>query len=339
MKHNIILISSKVITKIRKEKGLSQESLAEKANLDRTYISGVERGIRNITLKSMDKIISALDMSQEDFFKEIIDEINIQKRTFSRKLTYKKNRNTNLSFKSTRGKTHTLDFSLFEKAIVGMNKIIDQIHDFDVDISAILGMRNLSAFIGELYVSCFEKEANGLFKKNPHQDGYPDLLLMDKEGLEDIERVNKNSQHHDKAPFSPFPNGGIEVKATCGSVPTPAQCIKLVRSKPIIGDQRIDLLRGYDWKAHHRETNNLIGLLWDFIDHKPMVVALFFCSNLDEGDWGEIVQPKKGGGRTTSVSIMSRDGVKKMYQNWRLVVDDDRYISFLNKYHKSDLIT
>ena len=80
MKTNIILTFSKVITRIRKAKGLSQESLAEKANLDRTYISGVERGIRNITLKSLDKIIYALDISQVDFFKEVIIEINIQKK-------------------------------------------------------------------------------------------------------------------------------------------------------------------------------------------------------------------------------------------------------------------
>ena len=80
MKADVIFIFSKVIAKIRKEKGLSQEALAEKANLDRTYISGIERGVRNITLKSLDKIISALDMSHERFFKEIIDEINIQKK-------------------------------------------------------------------------------------------------------------------------------------------------------------------------------------------------------------------------------------------------------------------
>jgi transcriptional regulator with XRE-family HTH domain len=74
------IIFSKVIIRIRKEKGMSQEALAEQANLDRTYISGVERGARNITLKSLDKIICALGIKQVDFFKEIIDEFNIQKK-------------------------------------------------------------------------------------------------------------------------------------------------------------------------------------------------------------------------------------------------------------------
>jgi len=44
----------------REAKGLSQESLAERAKLHRTYIGAVERGQRNITLRSADKIAVAL---------------------------------------------------------------------------------------------------------------------------------------------------------------------------------------------------------------------------------------------------------------------------------------
>ena len=113
----------------------------------------------------------------------------------------------------------------------------------------------------------------------------------------------------------------------------------MTRPKPDIGDTRINVLKSYDWKAHHRETTNLIGLLWDF-DHTraPRVVAVFFGNNMTEEDWGKIVTPKEGGGRTTSVSIMSRTGVKRMYNNWLLVIDDARYIDFLNKYNKEELI-
>lgn len=93
------------------------------------------------------------------------------------------------------------------------------------------------------------------------------------------------------------------------------------------------------WKAHHRETNNLIGLLWDFHEQIPQIVAIFFGNTLTEQDWGKIVQPKKGGGRTTSVSIMRRSAVKKMYQNWIAVRDDLRYINFINKYNNGELIS
>lgn len=58
---------------IRKERSLSQEDLADLSNLDRTYISGVERGVRNITLDSLETIILALDISIDDFFKFLIE--------------------------------------------------------------------------------------------------------------------------------------------------------------------------------------------------------------------------------------------------------------------------
>ena len=45
----------------RKELGLSQEQLGYKAKLDRTYISGVERGVRNPTVGSLRRISEALD--------------------------------------------------------------------------------------------------------------------------------------------------------------------------------------------------------------------------------------------------------------------------------------
>jgi transcriptional regulator with XRE-family HTH domain len=50
----------KNVKKFRKERGLSQEDLAFDCNLHRTYISGVERGIRNPTVVVLDKIAKAL---------------------------------------------------------------------------------------------------------------------------------------------------------------------------------------------------------------------------------------------------------------------------------------
>ena len=135
---------------------------------------------------------------------------------------------------------------------------------------------------------------------------------MDKHGIELYEKIRARGGMRDKSPFSPFKNGGIEIKATCGSVPTPIQCAKLGIEKPGIGDTRIAVMRGYDWKAHHRETNNLVGILWDFLDGVPHIVAIFFGNTLTENDWGKIVQPKEGGGRTTSVSIMPRSGVNNV---------------------------
>lgn len=66
------MITEKVgqrIKDLRSDLGLSQEKLALKADLDRTYIAGVENGKRNLSLKSLEKIVLALEVSFEDFFK------------------------------------------------------------------------------------------------------------------------------------------------------------------------------------------------------------------------------------------------------------------------------
>ena len=48
---------------LRKEQGLSQESLADKANLHRTFVGAVERCERNISLDNIGKLASALAVS------------------------------------------------------------------------------------------------------------------------------------------------------------------------------------------------------------------------------------------------------------------------------------
>lgn len=64
----------KNISKFRNDKGLSQEALAEKADLHRTYISAVERGVRSISLKNIERLADALDVSVEKLF--VFEEVN-----------------------------------------------------------------------------------------------------------------------------------------------------------------------------------------------------------------------------------------------------------------------
>ncbi len=53
---------------LRNQIGLSQEKLALKAGIDRTYLAGIESGKRNATIISLEKIINALEISMKDFF-------------------------------------------------------------------------------------------------------------------------------------------------------------------------------------------------------------------------------------------------------------------------------
>jgi DNA-binding XRE family transcriptional regulator len=58
----------KQLKSIRQSRGISQEFLALAAGLDRTYISGCERGVRNIGLENIYKIAHALNISPGVFF-------------------------------------------------------------------------------------------------------------------------------------------------------------------------------------------------------------------------------------------------------------------------------
>ena len=57
------------IKELRKAKGLSQEQLALKAEIDRTYMASVENGKRNVAIVNIEKIVTALGENFESFFK------------------------------------------------------------------------------------------------------------------------------------------------------------------------------------------------------------------------------------------------------------------------------
>jgi transcriptional regulator with XRE-family HTH domain len=56
---------------IRQQAGLSQEELAHRAELHRTYISSIERGERNVSLENIFAIAEALGVSPGDLMKPI----------------------------------------------------------------------------------------------------------------------------------------------------------------------------------------------------------------------------------------------------------------------------
>lgn len=56
------------IKRKRSELGISQEELAERAGLHRTYVSDVERGMRNLSLDNIEKLARALEMSVSGLF-------------------------------------------------------------------------------------------------------------------------------------------------------------------------------------------------------------------------------------------------------------------------------
>ena len=55
----------------REELSITQEDLAEKAGIHRTYLSDVERGTRNLSLINVERLAIALDLSLAEFFQRV----------------------------------------------------------------------------------------------------------------------------------------------------------------------------------------------------------------------------------------------------------------------------
>jgi transcriptional regulator with XRE-family HTH domain len=61
----------RAIRRVREELGINQEEAAERCGLHRTYYSGVERGVRNVSLVNIGKIAKGLKASLPDIFKRL----------------------------------------------------------------------------------------------------------------------------------------------------------------------------------------------------------------------------------------------------------------------------
>jgi transcriptional regulator with XRE-family HTH domain len=58
----------RAIRRIREEQGINQEEAADRCGLHRTYFSGVERGVRNLSLVNVEKVAKGLKKSLPELF-------------------------------------------------------------------------------------------------------------------------------------------------------------------------------------------------------------------------------------------------------------------------------
>ena len=72
----IVEVFGKVLRELRSERGISQEKLAEYCDLDRTYISLLERGHRQPTITTVFKISKALEIKASDLVKVVEKELS-----------------------------------------------------------------------------------------------------------------------------------------------------------------------------------------------------------------------------------------------------------------------
>lgn len=68
---SIQLLFGQNVRLAREKKGWSQDRLSEESGLHRTYISGIERGVRNPTIEIVQQIALALDVDVQNLFVKI----------------------------------------------------------------------------------------------------------------------------------------------------------------------------------------------------------------------------------------------------------------------------
>lgn len=69
------VVVGQVIKTVREKKGLSQEVVSGLADIGRTHLSAIERGVRRPTLETFFRLADALDMSPSELAKLIEDEV------------------------------------------------------------------------------------------------------------------------------------------------------------------------------------------------------------------------------------------------------------------------
>lgn len=71
MRDDILIRYGRAVRKMRLEQGISQEELADRCCLHRTYISDVELGKRNLSLENIERIAASLRKPLSEFFREV----------------------------------------------------------------------------------------------------------------------------------------------------------------------------------------------------------------------------------------------------------------------------
>ncbi len=164
----ILTLFGERVRVLRQALGLSQEALALAAGLDRTYIGGVERGERNISLLNIQKIAQALNVSSADLLQSPVQTEVIREPVSNGFL--------NANVIENIGLNHEILRQALRDTYNLLNKIDMTLEIAEVfPLSQTVELANLSSMMGNIFASAIAKHSNGLIKRNgPHK--YPDLL-------------------------------------------------------------------------------------------------------------------------------------------------------------------
>ncbi|MDA9052944.1 hypothetical protein N9H65_02405 [Planktomarina temperata] len=249
-----------------------------------------------------------------------------------------------ISFLSkTTGTTTNVEGTKVAKSVSDANSylcgLIPMFKKLDFDLFDILGQRNLSGFVGEVFVASLEKNLSG-FIKNPHEDGRPDVIDIQTVNAKDYFWGTCFSKYEGKTlplktKLAPFYFGGIEVKASIGghTQKTKKQFIDDTGLKNFkIGVSRRNYVKTITYWGHHRKCENLIGLYYDFVEEAgsaPQILAVMH-SELEEADWTEVSIGRTGSKKTSNCHLTSQ-GKTKLIQSTIIKTSLTKYASTFDR--------
>lgn len=211
-------------------------------------------------------------------------------------INYKVNKkfNTNLGF--------AVSYKEVLAAVENLNAFLASLPS---NLYGCIDFKTTGAMIGAIFCSKLVEQIPGSVI-NPIEKGHPDIIPLS--AANSTEEVLRN-----------YPVG-LEIKGTIGNLKA--------GSNLRAGQMRIQHLTGITWQAHHREVNNLMGIVWDFVNcidnfYFPAITAVFFSDNLTSDDWGKISGTT---GRNTKVTGMLDSGKQKMGQGFVLIYDNAMHI-------------
>jgi transcriptional regulator with XRE-family HTH domain len=281
------------IRSIRNSTGISQEELGFRCSLDRTYISDVELGKRNISLINLNAIANALNV---DLY-EIFSKSNESKKPLKVKENF---------YIINKGFNIECGFTVSAKDIqFAALMTSNQLEELPFALFQSINLKALSGMVGAIFALFLAERVGGIV--NPIEKGHPDIIPSS--GKNSTEELLRN-----------YPQG-LEIKCTVGNVKT--------GSDLETGQKRLSSLTGITWQAHHREVESLMGLVIDFAGNMkdgkffPAITGIFYSGELDMQDWGKISGTT---GRNTKVTGMTASGKRKMGQGWVLTLNDSGYI-------------
>lgn len=278
----------------RLRSGYSQEQLADRAKLDRTYVSGVERGVRNLGLRNIGALATALGLEPAYLL-----------RSTSSKAADPDGASSGPTYAYDPDVTIECEFAVEAiHVIAAFGQTNRALQSLPLRLFTTIDLKTQSSIVGAMFAAELAALVGAI--TNPIEKGHPDIVPASASSASELELRN-------------YPVG-LEIKSTLGGV---------VKDSQLGGGQaRIDALKSITWQAHHREVRALMGLIWDFVGGTkshlthPCITGAFYTDRLRIDDWGEIAGTT---GRNTKVTGMTASGRKKMGTGAIAVIDDAGY--------------